>query len=581
MQKNIHISIPQKNSRFALSKNHKRNLQVILIILLVLLHAYVCLSQNNPNSNNTFIAKSDFKPEIKESIRFADIPEIKDSVKRITNISYGIVSNPLFPKYEVQKIDAAKMRNEPNKKLYHALLKAGYAPLYNMPYGEFLFGNLRAREVVYGARLKHFSSTTHLEEKGYGGFSDNLVNIHGKKFYKKHTLIGNFDYERNVVHYYGYDSSLHKITNRNFIRQRYQLIEPTISLQSHYTDSTKINHFIKGGFYNLQGLPMNSETNVNVFAQGNMFLNKEKLNVDFSTDFYNHQWRQDTLNNLIVSLAPSFEANGKKWKAAMGLKATLDYFDKNTKFYFYPNLYAACDIYEGFIIPYAGASGGLQKNSLRSLSRENPFIDSTFTYANTNNRYNFFAGIKGKLSSNTAYELKGVYSNVENMHFFVINYNPASPLYNRFNVLYANATQITVHGQLKYQMNEKIHLLGTANYYIYQVKGLDRAYHKPDYDLTASAIYNLQSKIIIRGDLFVIGKQWALTQKADEKGALFMSNEQLKGLVDANLEAEYRYSKMLSFFARFNNIANQRYYRWERYPTQRFNFMLGLTFVPF
>jgi outer membrane receptor protein involved in Fe transport len=55
----------------------------------------------------------------------------------------------------------------------------------------------------------------------------------------------------------------------------------------------------------------------------------------------------------------------------------------------------------------------------------------------------------------------------------------------------------------------------------------------------------------------------------------------LKSVGDFNLGAEYRYSKMLSFFVNFNNIANMRYYRWEKYPSQRFNFMAGLTFVPF
>ena len=55
----------------------------------------------------------------------------------------------------------------------------------------------------------------------------------------------------------------------------------------------------------------------------------------------------------------------------------------------------------------------------------------------------------------------------------------------------------------------------------------------------------------------------------------------LTGIVDANLGAEYRYSKMLSFFVNINNIANTRYYRWEKYPNQRFNLMAGLTFIPF
>ena len=37
-----------------------------------------------------------------------------------------------------------------------------------------------------------------------------------------------------------------------------------------------------------------------------------------------------------------------------------------------------------------------------------------------------------------------------------------------------------------------------------------------------------------------------------------------------NLSAEYRYSKILSFWAKFNNISYNRYYEWAYYPSQRF-----------
>jgi outer membrane receptor protein involved in Fe transport len=120
-----------------------------------------------------------------------------------------------------------------------------------------------------------------------------------------------------------------------------------------------------------------------------------------------------------------------------------------------------------------------------------------------------------------------------------------------------------------------------GNYYLYKPKNLERPYHKPDYDITLSALYNLRSKIIIKGDIFVIGNQWALTQVQDSVGAYSLKPKLLNNLVDINLGAEYRYSKMLSFFVNFNNIANMRYYRWERYPSQRFNMMIGLSFVPF
>jgi hypothetical protein len=554
----------------------KRIVTWALVILLILIQVAISLAQTNVN--NTFQTTSTFKPEIKESNKVNDQPEIKDTVKRISNIKYGIQSNPLFPKYEVQKIESAKMQNEPLSKLYRSLIKVGYGPLYNSPYGEFFVSNLRSRDMAYGAHLKHFSSSSTLDSTGFGGFSDNTVNVYGKKFYKKHTLNGDLIYSRNVVHYYGYDANKNTLKN-DYTKQRYQLIEPKLVLQSHYTDSTHVNHMVGLGFYNLQNLNREAENNVNLNVDASMFLNKEKINLGFTTNYYNHKQSNDTLNDLIISLAPSFEAQGKKWKAIVGLKGTLDNFKGKTRFYGYPQLNLEYDVYESMIIPYAGATGGLIKNSLRSLSNENPFIDTTVNYVNTNNKYSLYGGLKGNLSSNTSYDVKGSYSQMDSLYFYTIDYSGANTLYNHFNVLYDNASVTNISGSLKYQLREKMHFIAKGNYYIYKTKNLTRAYHKPDYDLTLSAIYNLKSKIIIRGDIFVIGKQWVQTQVVDVKTSL--KPKQINGLVDVNLEAEYRYSKMLSFFVKANNIANQRYYRWERYPTQRFNFTIGLTFVPF
>ena len=43
--------------------------------------------------------------------------------------------------------------------------------------------------------------------------------------------------------------------------------------------------------------------------------------------------------------------------------------------------------------------------------------------------------------------------------------------------------------------------------------------------------------------------------------------ETLPLTIDANLGIEYRYSKLLSFWARFNNLAAQNYYLYHNYPS--------------
>jgi hypothetical protein len=561
-----------------LNKRKRRQIEWLLILLLVIGYAVVTMAQNGLNDLN-YQAISEFQPTIKDAVKFSDVPEIKDSVKRIQKIQYGITSNPIVPKYQVQPIEAAKLQNEPLPKLYHSLLKLGYGPIYNMPYGEFSINNTRSRNGNYGAHLKHFSSDAKLENVGYSGFSDNQINLYGKHFYSKHTLNGDFNFERNVIHYYGYDPTQFKFDD-NFTKQRYQFINPKLQLLSHYTDSTHFNHNIRLGYYNLQNMYKETENNVRLNAEGSVFINKEKLNINFLTDFYNHKQNHDTVNNLIMTLNPSFEANGEKWHADVGLAATLDRFNTATKFYFYPQLNINYNAFNNMLVPYLGLNGGLIKNSFRKLSQENPFVDTTIKYNNTHNQYNGFVGLRGRLSANTSYDAKVSYAQYDNMHFFVMNYSGTNPVFNRFEVLYDNTSLLTVNGQLTHQMSEKWNLIGKGNYYYYKTKNLTRAFQKPDFDITFSGIYNLRSKFILKADLFFLGKQWALSQ-SQSNGEVISVPVQLNGYADLNLEVEYRYSKMLSFFARGNNITNSRYYRWQRYPSQRFNFMIGLSFVPF
>ncbi len=569
-----------------LQKRRIRRLQWFFVAMLVLGYLTATLAQSSSTASPTGMkdielnATSEFEPTIKDAVKLGDLPEIKDTVKKIANINYGIHSTPLVAKYEVVPIDAAKMQNEPLSKLYRSLLKVGMGT-YTTPYGEFWINSLRTRDVAYGAHYKHISSSAQLRDVGYSGYSDNEAELFGKKFYKKHTLYGEFNYKRNVSHFYGYDTTENKLT-KDFTRQRYQLFEPSVSVQSHYTDSTKINHFVKLGYYNLSDVYHSAENNVKLNTLFNTYVNKERLFVAFDLDYYNHKLPKDTLNDVIVKLNPYFAANGKKWKADIGLTAALDVFSNvgSGKFYFYPQINAQYDVYESIIIPYAGINGGLQKNSLRSLSTENPFISSNINYKNTNTKFNIFGGLKGNLSSNMSYDAKASYSIVDSMHFFVIDYSDNTTLDNKFKVVYDNTNLFNVSGQLKYQYKEKLHFITKGNYYLYKTKNLERAYHKPDFNLTFSTIYNLKSKIIIKADVFVIGNQFALTQV--QNGTTYTTEPKLlKGVGDINLGAEYRYSKMLSFFVNFNNIGNFRYYRWEKYPSQRFNLMAGLTFVPF
>jgi hypothetical protein len=48
--------------------------------------------------------------------------------------------------------------------------------------------------------------------------------------------------------------------------------------------------------------------------------------------------------------------------------------------------------------------------------------------------------------------------------------------------------------------------------------------------------------------------------------------------VNLGLSAEYRYTRILSFWIKVDNVSWNRYYEWAYYPSQMFNFMAGFSY---
>lgn len=552
-----------------------------------LLIAACCMASHafSQISSVEVVSEANYDPVIKEAVKQSDRPEITDTVKKITKVNYTSPGAVYTTSFKTTPIERARMVNEPLGKLYQSLIKIGMGN-YTMPYAEVFYNNLRSKEINWGFRYKHLSSSAKFKGMGNTDFSDDYLNLYGKKFYAKHTLSGDFNYSRNVVHYYGFSDTVFTNLKPDNYRQRFQLFEGKARLQSHYSDSASLNHDVRLHYYNYGDLYNTFENNVFADALVTPYFNKQKFNFFGSADYYNVHSAHDTLNNLITRAGFFLEeGNGSKWKADAGAAMAIDYFAKSgTKFYPYYRLNIFYNVYQNILVPYAGIDGGLEKNSYRSISSVNPFVLSELVYKNTYNKYTVFGGLRGALSSNTSYDVKASYGTYQNMLFYLVDYNQRSDnaLGNRYKAVYMNADLLRVNGQVKYQFREKVSVSAKGNYYGYSIRDTSGVYawHRPNFDITLSANYNLKSKIILKADIYTIGNQWALQQKT-VNGITTQQAVQLKGITDVNLGVEYRYTKMLSAFATFNNIGNFRYYRWDLYPTQRFNFMVGLTFVPF
>jgi hypothetical protein len=552
--------------------NRNRFITSIIICCILSMSLGTLLAQKTLDSM-LIISVGEYKPTIINASKINENPVISDSTKKLSVTPYNINSKKINTNFAVEPIKPAQMVGEPLTKLYNSLVKLGLGN-YATPYGELWINNLRSKDLAVGARLKHFSSNFRPKNYGPAFYSDNEISLYGKKFLKDHTLIGNIDYARNLVHLYGYDTRVYALSS-DTTQRIFNLIGGNVQFKSQYSGANRIHHDIKLNYYNLTGPFKSSENNIKANGVVQTAIGKEQLKVNALVDFYNYKMKYDTVNNTITTLNPNFIAKGERYAASLGFTATMDVVGKS-KFYFYPKVDFSYNVFEDIIIPYVGVTGGLQKNSYKSLKDSNPFISSELFMRNSNVLYEVFGGIKGTISSTTSFNACASYNRTVDMPLFVI-YRTDPRNQNQFIVIFDNAQVLKVNGEVGYQLREKLRINLRGDYYNYKMKTELRAWYKPQVQITLSGNYNLRDKIVIKADLFYIGNQFAETYVWDGFGEKTVAKE-LRGIFDANVGAEYRYTKNLGFFINFNNIANYQYYRWSNYPTQRFSLMGGLSY---
>jgi hypothetical protein len=560
-----------------------RYFRIILLLATFLNGFRVSAQTKTPDPGDQVVTTviSPFQPEITSNAKkIGDAPVIRDTVIQVQDVHYSIHPKKYNTTYEVEPIKAAQMVGEPLDKLYNATLKAGFGNYLNA-YGELWVNSGRSKESAWGVHARHFSSSSGISGvQGFSGFSDDDVNIFGKKFIGKHTLDAGMDYSHNNLHYYGSDLPAMTFSDKAILQQ-FNYVGANVGLLSHYTDSSKINHEIRLNYYYFQDYFKTSENNIRLSGNMSRFLHTEKIGLDFSADYYNDHTLKDTSNNTILKIHPYIAANGEKWLIRAGLGAWTEFSKASPFFSFLPDAEASYDIYKHIITPYVGLDGNVYRDSYRRLTLENPFVSPLVASGaqNTRDKYMLYGGLRGTLSSYTSYDAHVSYGKVENAAFFVND--TTDPQRNKFTVVYDNGSLLQAHGELAWQKGEKLRLFIQGDFVKYFLDNELQPWHTPTTRITLSANYNLKNKIVVKADLFAFNQQYARTYVRNTATPAVMEVKalELKPLVDVNLGMEYRYTKFLSAFVNFNNIAAMNYERWHNYPTQRFNALIGISYI--
>lgn len=528
----------------------------------------------------TIITVKPYSPTLSDAIKIKDNPSINDTDKIVPTLKYSFLNKQYPVNFNTIDIKPAKIKGEPLVKLYHGYSKLGFGT-NKTPLAELYFNAKRSKNFSYGFFGKHLSSSG-ISSIDYSGFSDNHASIFGKRFLKEFTLYSKLNYDRKVVHYYGFpENSTIDITDNDLIKQRFNKFSGIASLTRNFTDSAQFDYNFDINYHHIVDLLDVKENNFNIEGTLSKFHKQELYAIDIQTNFNKLSNLNPQNSTLIIGLNPHIKTTSDKWQFNVGLGLFINKVDK-TKFHFYPQAEFKYDVVEQIIIPYIGINGGVTPNNLNSFYNDNPFINTgNLTLANTNEKYNIYAGIRGSISKNITFNTCFSKQKIETAPLYVKD--NTNVLENQFSVIYDTLNLTKISGELAYQKLEKFKLILSGDFYGYTPQNEIKAWHRPDLKINLNGIYDLSDKIIVRADVFYINKQYAkvYTTFIDANNQTIETPEalELKGLIDANLGLEYRYTKKLSAFIQFNNIGAAKYQKWQDYRIQRFNVLGGLTYT--
>lgn len=571
-------------------------------VVVVLLAAITSFAQEN----NEHIAVDDYQRTITRSGKINTQPQLNDSMIELPDVKFYI--EPTYHKvtFETKPIKAAKLKvKEPLEKLYNGYVKVGLGT-YTMPFLDAYYNSNRSKLTSWGVNLKHHSSLTNLKNVGTNLFNDNEVGVFYKRFFKKYTFDNRLNYERNKFNYYGFSSSDTLMpesyrTNSDTIKQVYQTITYGAMLKSMHKDSSKISHTTNLDYYYLNGKTGIAENNLALKSTIFKYLGREEVGADVSLTI-NHLKQpifspvssiiispdsETKYGNTVFKFNPFIKTRRGNLLAKVGVGIHSE-FTSSARFFFYPDLSASYSLFNNIFVPYAGISGGMQQNTFNSFRKDNPFVlesisttylNETVGYKNTNQRINLYGGIKGSVSSTISFNLKAQFEKLDNFAMFV---NDTMYSYeNKFNIAYDSIDKTTLSAQVGYHLQEKIKIYLKGEYYNYSMLTEEYAWHMPNYEVSLLGVYDLADKILVRGNLRLVGsrKTYSLNAVEDvEANSEGQYITDLKPYFDASLGIEYRYNKRLSAFLDLNNIVGKKYQRWTQYPVYSFNLLGGVTY---
>lgn len=562
------------------------------LLISVLLGTSIVFSQEKDTINTGVInVVKPYTPTISDAFKVKETPSINDEETATKkDIKYNIFSFPVASTFTPAKGKAAVVEKAKPVKLFDNYATLGVGT-YTTILGEVYLNHTISRNETVGGYFSHHSSQGGIEELLLDdNFSNSKIMVNYNSRLRDLTWNVEAGFQHQQYNWYGLPLvALPAVFQPSTINSSHSFYNAYFGSDVTFED-TYINSgsFLFRRFGDDQG---SGENRFVVKSTVDIPINREEISTDIIFDYlggsFDRNYDTDEAlkyGNFQIGLKPKYQL--KQDDLTVDLGVSIFYLNdteaNDSDVFIYPNVSASYRLVNDVLIAYGGVEGGLIQNSYYDFASENPFVSPTLFVKPTDQLYNAYIGLKGKVSSNMSYNIGGRYISDRNRALFINNENTqTSQDYsygNSFGIVYDDIDTFSFSGELNLDVNRNFKLSIKAEYFSYSTEGQAEAWNLPDIKGSLFLDYQIDEHWFAGANLFYVGER---------KDQFFLNNPlfpstpftvTLDSYFDANAHVGYHINDQLSVFAKGNNLGNQGYQQWQNFPVQSIQFLAGATY---
>ena len=572
-----------------------KQIQNIIIVILCLSVTQV-FSQNRRQTNDTINTEivnvvKPYTPKISDAFKVKEIPSIDDEeTANKKEIKYNIFSIPVASTFTPSKGKATDVDKAKKEKLYDNYVSSGVGTFTSF-LGEVYLNHAINRSESVGGYVSHHSSQGGVENLLLDDdFSNSKININYSRKSRDHSWSVDAGYQHQVFNWYGLPQPLFDQALADDIDPQHKFFTFDFGGKIQFENKT-----LNSGSMRFRRFADDMDSGENRFVANTNFdipLRNGRINTTVKIDFLGGTFNRSFFGedefkygNFQIGVKPSYQIIEEDLTLNLGVSA---YYLNDTeggknKFFIYPKVTASYRLVDEVLIAYGGIEGDLIQNSYYGFAKENPFVSPTLFIMPTDQQYEAYIGLKGKLSNNMSYNIRGNYYGENNTA--LIRANPvllANDTHyqngNSFGVVYDDVTTFSVFGEINVDVNRNFNLGIKAEYFTHSADEEEEVWNKPDFESSLFMDFQIDEHWFTGASLFYTGERKDQFDVIDPFIPTTPSTITLESYFDANAHLGYRINDKWSAYIKANNIANQDYERWLNYPVQGIQFLAGTTY---